>query len=90
MTGAPGLFYAVVAATGIHQGVAPFTVSRLLVRAGVPVRELTPEHLGTALPVLERGLGVYLDPRQLRHALARISRLAEGVHAHPHPTRALP
>ncbi len=65
----------VVEASGLLTLIAPFTVSRLLIAAGVSPQTLTPAELTRALPELEKGLGVYLDEDQLAAALSRLRRL---------------
>jgi hypothetical protein len=70
------LFDDVVAASGLLSLIAPFTVSRLLIAAGVTPQALTRADLARALPDLEKGLGVYLDEDQLAEARSRLSRLA--------------
>lgn len=71
------LFDEVVRATGLNELVAPFTVSRLLVRADVEPKDLTPADLTRALPELERGISVYLTPEDTEQAMARLRELAE-------------
>jgi len=73
-----GLFDEVVAASGLTELIAPFTVSRLLVAADVQPAELTPESLTRALPQLEQGLSVYLGPDELAEALGKLRALADG------------
>ena len=63
---------------GLVALIAPFTVSRLLVGAGVSPQELTRENLESALPELEKGLGVYLSDDELAQAIANLRRLAAG------------
>ncbi len=70
------LFDQVVAASGLNELVAPFTVSRLLIAAGVTPQELTRADLARALPDLEQGLRVYLDESQLTEAREKLRRLA--------------
>ncbi len=70
------LFERVVAASGLSEVIAPFTVSRLLVRAEVPPGELTPDELARALPVLEEGLGVYLRGEELERARRELRAVA--------------
>jgi hypothetical protein len=70
------LFEAVVEASGLASVIAPYAVSRLLVRAGVQPRELTRADLARALPELERGLAVYLQGEELERAVAAVRRLA--------------
>jgi hypothetical protein len=71
----PTLFDRVVAATGLNELVAPFTVSRLLVRAGVEPRELTGGDLQQALPELEQGIRVYLSRAECEQAMTRLRAL---------------
>ena len=71
-----GLFDEVVKAARLVDLIAPFTVSRLLVGAGVSPTELTREDLETALPHLERGLAIYLPEDDLAGAIADIRALA--------------
>jgi hypothetical protein len=75
---AAGLFDDVVAASGLNELIAPFTVSRLLVSADVDPRELSREGLARALPELERGLGLYLRGDALARAMRTIRALAHG------------
>lgn len=76
MNAVGGLLEEVVEASGLTALIAPFTISRLLISAGVSPQELTPEALRGALPELERGLAVYLDPDELQRALGRLRALA--------------
>jgi hypothetical protein len=71
------LFDEVVAASGLVELIAPFTLSRLLLAADVAPRDMTPADLRRALPHLESGLAVYLAGDELEHALANIRRLAD-------------
>ena len=73
---ASSLFDAVVEASGLVALIAPFTVSRLLVAAGVSPQEMTPADLERALPELEKGLAVYLPDDELDRSLASMRRLA--------------
>jgi hypothetical protein len=66
----------VVEASGLLSLIAPFTVSRLLIAAGVTPQGLTRVDLARALPELEKGLSVYLDDEQLAEARSRLQRLA--------------
>ena len=70
------LFDDVVKATRLVDLIAPFTVSRLLVGAGVSPQQLTREELADAMPHLERGLAIYLRDDELTDALADIRVLA--------------
>lgn len=71
------LFDRVVAESGLNEIVAPFTISRLLLRADVQPRELTPDTLARALPEVENGIRVYLDEDEARRAVERLRALAE-------------
>ena len=68
----------VVAASGLNASIAPFTISRLLVRAGVQPRTLTREQLAAALPQIEEGLAIYLDDEALARARIALRELAGG------------
>ncbi len=71
------LFDDIVAASGLSDVVAPFTVSRLLVRADVARPEqVTRDDLTRALPELERGIRVYLADGEADAAVARLRGLA--------------
>jgi hypothetical protein len=70
-------FDRVVAASGLSPVIAPFTISRLLVRADVLPDDLTPADLARALPVLEEGLSVYLRGDELERARRDVRALAE-------------
>ena len=78
MNASTELFDEVVAASGLADVIAPFAISRLLVRAGVSPRDLTREDLARALPELEQGLSVYLKGDDLQRAVDALRRLAEG------------
>lgn len=69
------LFDRVVAASGLNELVAPFTISRLLLRADVQPRAVTPDDLERALPELESGLRVYLDESAVSQAVTRMREL---------------
>ncbi len=71
------LLDAVVRASRLNRLVAPFTVRRLLIRSDVLPDELTPAQLAQALPALERGPAVYLEPEDLRLAITEIRALAQ-------------
>lgn len=80
MNASAGLFDEVVKAARLVDLIAPFTVSRLLVAAGVSPNELTREDLASALPHLERGLAIYLGDDDLEGAITDIRALAaEGT-----------
>ena len=70
------LFGEVVTASRLSGVIARFTVSRLLISAGVLPAEMTPGDLAGALPRLEEGLSVYLHDDDLSAALTEIRRLA--------------
>lgn len=70
------LFDRVVAASGLNEIVAPFTISCLLLRADVQPRELTPDALARALPEVENGIRVYLDEEETQRAVERLRELA--------------
>ena len=76
MNASADLFESVVEASGLVALIAPFTVSRLLVGAGVSPQQLTREDLEAALPELEKGLGVYLGEDELAQAVTNLRRLA--------------
>ena len=77
MTGR-ALFDAVVARSGLSDMVAPFTISRLLSRAGCTTDDLTPQRLSAMLGDLEQGLAVYLAEDEVAAAVGRIRPLAAG------------
>ena len=70
------LFDRVVEASGLARVIAPFTITRLLVRAGVVPRGLEPSDLQRALPELDAGLRVYLSAEKAAQAMEEIRRLA--------------
>jgi hypothetical protein len=70
------LFDAVVAASRLNALVAPYTITRLLVRSNASPDTVTPEELAGALPRIEEGLGVYLGEADVAAAMADIRRLA--------------
>ncbi|HEX8102728.1 MAG TPA: hypothetical protein VF533_08960 [Solirubrobacteraceae bacterium] len=76
MSDASTLFDQAVAASGLNPVIAPFTVSRLLLRVDVQPKQLTPEGLARALPALEEGLGVYLRGEDLERSLRALRELA--------------
>jgi hypothetical protein len=72
----PSLFDRVVAASGLNEIVAPFTISRLLIRADAQPDRLQPEDLARALPELERGIRVYLTDEEAAEAVGKLRALA--------------
>lgn len=76
-TAAASLFDEVVAASGLAPVIAPFTISRLLLRAGVG-SNLDRDGLARALDEIERGLRVYLPEEEVAAAMERIGALAAG------------
>ena len=71
------LFDEIVKASGLHEIVAPFTVSRLLVRAGVTPETVDGDSLGAALSDLVDGIRVYLSEEEAQAAERRLRTLAE-------------
>lgn len=70
------LFDELVARSRLSKGVAPFTLSRLLLLAWVFDREaMTPDDLARALPDLEEGLAEYLSVDDLTRAMEDIRAL---------------
>ncbi len=76
VSGENDLFGEVVTASRLSGVIARFTVSRLLISAGVLPEEMTPRDLAGALPRLEEGLSVYLHGDDLSAALTEIRGLA--------------
>lgn len=70
-------FDEVVAATGLSPLIAPFTLTRLLLSAGVS-GDLDPAGLARALDEIERGLRVYLGDADVTAAMERLKPLAAG------------
>ena len=79
MNAAATLFDQAVEATGLNALVAPFTVSRLLVRAGVEPRALTHDELERALPEIENGIRVYLSRAECEQAMTRLRALCASA-----------
>ena len=75
MTTSP-LFEQVVARSRLNAVVAPFTITRLLVRADLRPESLTREELAGVLPRLEDGLAVYLRGEELEAARRDLRALA--------------
>ena len=71
-------FDRVVDASRLNETIAPFAVSRLLLRAAVDPSSLTPESLARALPQLEEGIAVYLRGDELESARRDLRALAGG------------
>ena len=69
-------FDRIVAATGLNELIAPFTVTRLLLRADVDTKHVTPDEFAKALPEFERGIGVYLSDEVAAAAMERLRALA--------------
>ena len=69
--GTETLFDALVGAlTPILRSVAPFTLSRLLFRAGIVNRQtMTTGEFEAAIPTVEKGLGEMLKPQELHVAM---------------------
>ena len=61
----------VAAASGLSPVIAPFTISRLLLRAGVG-SEVDPRGLAAALGEIEAGLRVYLPDDEVAAAMERL------------------
>jgi hypothetical protein len=70
------LFEKVVEVSRLQKLLAPFALTRLLVRANVIPRHMTTEELARALPVLEEGLRVYLTEAELAAAMDDLRALA--------------
>ena len=77
--GTETLFDALVGAlTPILRSVAPFTLSRLLFRAGVVDRQMmTTAEFSAALPTVEKGLGEMLKPQELSVAMESIREVVQ-------------
>ncbi len=69
-------FDRVVEASGLNEVVAPFTMSRLLIRADAQPDDLRPEDLVRALPEIERGIRVYLSEQEAAEAIGKLRALA--------------
>lgn len=75
----PSLFDRVVDASRLNDTIAPFAVSRLLLRADVDPGALTKRDLAHALPHLEDGLAVYLRGDDLKSARRDLRALADAA-----------
>ena len=73
------LFDDLAEASGLAPLLAPFTLSRLLIRAGVDPKNLTLDGIERALPELEDGLRVYLQSDEYDRAVKRIRDLAASA-----------
>ena len=73
------LFDRVVTASRLNETIAPYAVSRLLLRADVEPESLTPERLADALPQLEEGIAVYLGEDELASARRDLRALADAA-----------
>jgi hypothetical protein len=69
-------FDRVVQASGLNEVVAPFTMSRLLIRADAQPDDLGPADLARALPEIERGIRVYLSEEEAEDAVGKLRELA--------------
>lgn len=74
-TSSSTFFDEVVAASGLSPLIAPFTITRLLLRAGV-TGDLDPAGLSRALDDIEHGLRVYLADDDVAAAIERLRALA--------------
>ncbi len=72
-------FDRVVEASGLNEVVAPFTMSRLLIRADAQPDDLRPEDLARALPEIERGIRVYLSEDEAAEAVDKLRALAAAA-----------
>lgn len=72
------LFDEIVAASRLSPLLAPFTMTRLLVKAGFSPQRVTHDELGEALPVIRDGLATYLDEHELEEAMSALERLSRG------------
>ncbi|MDF1506462.1 hypothetical protein, partial [Roseisolibacter sp. H3M3-2] len=88
-----GLFDALVTAVApmLGRSVAPFTLSRLLLRARVFERDaLTVAQLRAALPTIEAGLAELLTPAELREASRALAEVADALASAPPDAPATP
>ena len=76
MSAQPTFFDRVVAASGLNEVVAPFTMSRLLIRADAHPDALGPADLARALPEIEQGIRVYLTDEEADEAVGKLRELA--------------
>ena len=76
MSTPPTFFDRVVEASGLNEVVAPFTISRLLIRADAQPDHLGPADLAKALPELEQGIRVYLTDDEAEAAVGKLRALA--------------
>lgn len=68
----------VVRATRLNMLIAPFTVRRLLIKAGVNPKRLDRAAVEKALPTFAEGLPTFLPPDEVEGALADLRALARG------------
>ena len=71
------LFDEAVAASRLSKLLAPFTLTRLLIKAGFSPQNVTRSELRQALPVIREGLAVYLTPPELEAAMEALARLSD-------------
>ncbi len=76
MSTPPTFFDRVVEASGLNEVVAPFTMSRLLIRADAQPDALRPADLARALPEIEQGIRVYLPDEEAEEAVGKLRALA--------------
>lgn len=72
------VFERAVAASRLARILAPFTMTRLLVKAGKSPQRLTPSDLEDALPTIREGLAVYLTEDELEAAMESLAAIARG------------
>ncbi len=70
------LFDEAVRASRLSELLAPYAMTRLLVRGGANPQKLTPETLREALPEIEEGLAVYLPREEIAAAIDELRALA--------------
>lgn len=69
----------IVAASGLSTMLAPFTMTRLLVKEDIAPGRVTPADLSRALPAIRAGLAVYLTTEELEKTMRDLERLAGGT-----------
>ena len=70
------LLESVVRATRLNKLIAPYTVARLLIKAGVNPKHLDPAAVEKALPTFAEGLPTFLPSDEVEAALAELRTLA--------------